>query len=558
MTFSTTTKKLSLSIACLLLIAPSGYGCSKSSIPKQAAEPVQVDVAPKQHRPHQKDVELLERFDEDKNGWLDRDERIRAREHLQSLAKAQPLQPSNTDKGPPNRTHSATASPPEPGRRLSPADVSSFADKGLYDSDVLRTVFINFPNDDWEEELTVFKKSDVKVPATVTVDGQKYEGVGVHFKGMSSFMMVDAGQKRSLALTLNMVDKTQRLLGYRRVTLLNSHDDPSFLRSVLALHISRTYMPAPEANLMHVVINGESWGIYVNQQHFNKDFLAEKFQTKKGTRWKVPGSPHGRGGLEYLGDKVDDYRDIYAIKSKENPEAWQRLIELCRVLSQTPPTELEQALESLVNVDEVLRFLALENVLANGDGYWTRASDYSLYLDPDGRFHMIPYDVNETFSAGHGGPAGPRPPKAPQGAPENSKPPHAHEGRTRGRGPSGGIDLAPLTAAQDDSKPMLSKLLAVPALRQRYLSYVRSMADEWLNWDRLNPIATNYHNLIAEEVAQDTRKLYSTAAFKNSVVGRDSEPKEAQGRQVIGLKSFAEQRREFLIQFTSAPDESGR
>ena len=48
----------------------------------------------------------------------------------------------------------------------------------------------------------------------------------------------------------------------------------------------------------------------------------------KGVRWKVPGSPGGRGGLEYLGDGVDAYRRIYEIKTKDSAEPWQTLIGL--------------------------------------------------------------------------------------------------------------------------------------------------------------------------------------------------------------------------------------
>ena len=33
--------------------------------------------------------------------------------------------------------------------------------------------------------------------------------------------------------------------------------------------------------------------------------------------------------------------------------------------------------------------------LVNSDGYWTRASDYSIYQDEKGRFHVIPHDMNE-------------------------------------------------------------------------------------------------------------------------------------------------------------------
>jgi hypothetical protein len=70
-----------------------------------------------------------------------------------------------------------------------------------------------------------------------------------------------------------------------------------------------------------------------------------------------------------------------------------------------------------------LRFLALEKTLINSDGYWTRASDYSIYLDEKGRFHIIPHDANETFAppegppGGMGGPGGPGGRRGPMGPP---------------------------------------------------------------------------------------------------------------------------------------------
>src|SRR5207245_2388391 len=38
---------------------------------------------------------------------------------------------------------------------------------------------------------------------------------------------------------------------------------------------------------------------------------------------------------------------------------------------------------------------------------WTRSSDYSLYLDDKGKFHLIPSDMNEGLGIGMGGPGGP-------------------------------------------------------------------------------------------------------------------------------------------------------
>jgi hypothetical protein len=51
-------------------------------------------------------------------------------------------------------------------------------------------------------------------------------------------------------------------------------------------------------NHVSVVINGESWGMYLNAQQFNRDFTRENFGSAEGARWKVPGSPGGRAGLD--------------------------------------------------------------------------------------------------------------------------------------------------------------------------------------------------------------------------------------------------------------------
>src|SRR5206468_3810245 len=100
----------------------------------------------------------------------------------------------------------------------------------------------------------------------LTVDGKKYSNVGVRFRGTSSYFTVGAGYKRSFNVSLDFVNRKQRLHGYKTLNLLNSHDDPSFLSTVLYSHIARKYIPTPKANLVKVVINGESWGVYVNAQ----------------------------------------------------------------------------------------------------------------------------------------------------------------------------------------------------------------------------------------------------------------------------------------------------
>jgi len=445
------------------------------------------------------DRQLVKEYDKDGDGRLNREERKVARSAIGGNQNGQPFFRGNAAAG-------------SPGRRLTPADVRPYPATPIYDLGTLRTVFLEFENPDWESELAAFYRTDVEVPATMTVDGRTYKDVGVHFRGSSSFMMVPAGLKRSLNLAMDYVVDGQDLGGYQTLNLLNANNDPTFLRAVLYTEISRRYMPTPKMNYMRVVINGESWGIYLNSQQFNGDLIKEHFKDSKGARWKVPGRPNGRAGLEYLGPDVARYRQLYEIKTKDDAASWQALINLSKVLNETPPDKLQGALAPLLDIDAALRFLAVEVALVNSDGYWTRASDYSLYLDPAGRFHVIPYDVNEALGGGGGG-----------------------------RGGRGNIQVDPLVGVDDPSKPLRSKLLAVPALRQKYLEYVRDIATRWLDWNTLMPTLKSSHDLIASEVRRDTRKLYDVDGFEAGIAATGNP-----------LKAFVDARRAFLLNSTPA------
>jgi hypothetical protein len=481
----------------------------------------------------QQERKVVAQFDKDGDKRLNAAERREARAWLETQPAAGPGGRGRGGRG------GAPVEPPAPGERLTPDRVKQYGSEPFYDPAVLRTLFFAFENDDWEKELEIFSNTDVEVPATMTVDGKVYKDVGLHFRGASSLFGVGTGQKRSLNVAVDWVHENQSVAGYRTLNLLNSHVDPTYLRTMLYMQAAREYVPAPKANYVRVALNGESWGVYVNVQQFNKEFINEWFKTTDGARWKVPGSPNGRGGLEYLGDDPAAYKRVYEIKSKDDPKAWAAFIALCRTLNTTPPEQLERALAPMLNIDGVLKWLALEMALVNADGYWTRASDYNIYLDPKGVFHIIPHDANETFGpgggrgmargGGPGGPGGPPMGPPPMGAPQGGGP------RMGGPG-GGGPELDPLLGMNDTSKPLRSKLLAVPELRARYLKYSAQIAGRWLDWNTLGPLAQRYQALIAADVQKDTRKLDSFEAFQNGVTT---------------LKQFVDRRRGYLLAYSA-------
>jgi hypothetical protein len=293
---------------------------------------------------------------------------------------------------------------------------------------------------------------------------------------------------------------------------------------------------------VRVVINGEDWGIYENVQQFNKDFLKENYRDSNGARWKVPG-PNPQAGLSYLGDDAATYKRLYEIKTKDDPVQWAALTELVKTLNRTPAGQLEKVLASMLDIDGVLRYLALDNALVNNDGYWTRGSDYSLYRDEGGKFYLVPHDTNETFSA-RGGPGGGRRGGGPRGPAFGPFPPQGFPPQGPGfvgfPGPpgmgGGGPNLDPLIGLEDSSKPLRSKLLASTALRDKYLQYVKDIASKWLDWKTLGPLVEQYRALIDADVQADSKKLYSYEAFQTGLTGAAN-----------SLKSFAAERSRYLL-----------
>ena len=96
----------------------------------------------------------------------------------------------------------------------------------------------------------------------------------------------------------------------------------------------------------------------------------------------------------------------------------------------------------------------------------------------------------------------------------------------------GNAQTDPLIGSDDTSKPLRSRLLAVPALREKYLGYVRTIATKWLDWNTLGPLATKYQALIAADVKADTKKLDSYEAFQ---------------AEIGVLQKFAAARRAYLL-----------
>jgi spore coat protein CotH len=395
---------------------------------------------------------------------------------------------------------------------LLPAFFRALKTSGLYDPTFLRTLSLTFTQANWQQQLTANYNSGTNLVADLAVNGTPYRGVGVRYKGNTSYSR--GGRKKSLNIQIDHSDPELRLMGYETVNLNNANGDNSLMREPLYFNVLRQYTVGPRGAFVRLVINDEYWGVYSLAQQQDGDLINEWFESNDGDRWKAPSGNGGGGGttggggrggggfasgdraLKYLGESVTAYQGFYDLQKQNSSNAWPNLIHAIDVLNNTSTSELRDKVEEVLAVDRWLWFLALENIFADDDSYWNKGADYKLYYEPEsGQIHPIEHDGNEVFIAGD-------------------------------------VRLSPMQGEGNANRPVVSRLLAVPELRQRYLAHMRTVLQESFNPEALNPVIEQYRQLIEPEVEKDTKKGFTMQAFQSSITG---------------LKNFVQQRRAYLL-----------
>lgn len=385
------------------------------------------------------------------------------------------------------------------------------APNGLYDSAIIRTIYLDFPQPNYWNLLTSNYQSKTDLPATMTVDGVIYDSVGVRFKGQTSYNQTQNSQKKSFNLTMDYADPKQDLMGYQTLNLNNCFQDPSFLREVFYQKHIRRHIPAAKSNFVQLYINGQNWGIYPNVQQLNKDYLKEWFFGNDGINWRAdrpdgligPGGPGGPGwgdgtaAINFLGGDTAAYKQYYTLKSSGLDNPWDYLVAVCNALNNTPASELPNVLPNFLDVDRTLWFLASEIAFSDDDSYVYKGKmDYYIYYEAEtGRLTPLEYDGNSVMESNF-------------------------------------ATWSPFYNANKVNYPLLNKILAVPIWRQRYLAHLRTIVAQELNPAVCNPMLDNFKAMIDPLVQADPKKLYSYTQFNS---------------EVTALKTFINNRRNNLL-----------
>lgn len=225
-------------------------------------------------------------------------------------------------------------------------------------------------------------------PARVTIDGEIMDDVVIRKKG---FMGSLSPSVPSLKLDFNDLWKGRTYQNSTRMTLNNNRQDPSNARQCLAYdQFRQAGIAAPRCNYARVSVNGESLGVFTNVEPIKKPFLARTFGDDDGNLYEAQTADFGTWLSQRFekktNEKANDRSDLQAVNDA----------------LALPDDQLMNVLPQLVDVDEFVRFWAVETLLGAWDSASGNANNFYLYRDPgDGLFHFIPWGADTAFRGEH-------------------------------------------------------------------------------------------------------------------------------------------------------------
>ncbi|MEM7384914.1 MAG: CotH kinase family protein, partial [Verrucomicrobiota bacterium] len=170
-------------------------------------------------------------------------------------------------------------------------------------------------------------------------------------------------------------------------------------------------IPSARSTPIHVRINGEDWaapgspqfGCYVLNEVLDAEFVERCFPDETdGNLYRGVGNAN----LNNMGDRPDRYRTLYRKRNHKSQADYSDLIALVEALDPREPTDdFLSRVKEIVDIKQWARYIALDALLGNTEGGLSsgRGDDYAFFRRGDGRFQLIPYDLDSILGMGDDG-----------------------------------------------------------------------------------------------------------------------------------------------------------
>ncbi|MBK7337089.1 MAG: CotH kinase family protein [Saprospirales bacterium] len=341
------------------------------------------------------------------------------------------------------------------------------------------------------------------------------ENIGFRLRGNTSRY----ADKKSFKVSFNTYETGRQWEGLEKLNLNGEHNDPTVARSKICWDLLRSMkVPASRSNHVDLYINGDFYGLYINVEHVDDEFVQLRFGNDEGNLYKCtyPADLVYKGANPNLYKETFNGRRAYELTTNEDVDDYSDLAHFIDVLNNTPIAQLPCELEKVFEVDNYLKALAFDVLSGNWDGPVYNKNNFYLYHNQaTGKFEYIPYDLDNTLGIDWLG--------------------QDWEDRDI-------YDWSP-----NDPRPLYDRILAVSDYRDRFSYYMDQFMDEIFAESALFPYIETMRDMITPSAEDDPyRPLdwgFTTDDFFNSY-----EEELPFFQTPIGLKPYITERRNSALQ----------
>ncbi len=287
--------------------------------------------------------------------------------------------------------------------------------------------------------------------------------VGIRIRGRSSRWH----PKRSYKIDFKEFGG-EKFFSYKKFDLEPNVNDPSLAREPLSCILYKEMgVPAMRYHYHTLYMNNEYMGVYLNIEHIDDEFVDRRFGSESGNLYK---SSFSVG----LTPETDIYNnEILELKTNEDINDRSGVERLIHILATVYGKAFADSLESVFNVDNYLRQLAVETLIGHWDGYSYMGSNYYLYENPKTRkIEYIPYDLDNTWGIDWIG--------------------RNWESR----------DLFNWSN-ENNARPLTQRILEVNEYKQRYIAYLKEILDKHFTEPGIQAQFDQIYKLIYEPLSKD-------------------------------------------------------
>lgn len=202
------------------------------------------------------------------------------------------------------------------------------------------------------------------------------------------------------------------------------------------------------------------------------------------------------------------------LKTNNNKPDHSLLFRFLDILNNEPDETFPAEIEKVLDVDEVLRFLAVSALIVHLDNYIAMGHNYYLY-DNNGRFAILPWDLNMAFGT-------------------------FNFGLNRNQLLNYYIDEP--TGGPMAERPLVKRLLSHQPYLDAYHGYLEELLDGSFSVDNMNSRIDGLAALIRPYVQADELKFFPTDQFEMGLTADARGGAPGAGPRSIGLKTFVVER----------------